>query len=271
VCRRRAAANLRSAAIAHTHDRDVAELAKIHVRRGIQQPQRAVHLERRQAMAALEARGEHQLVDIPRGDVLLRAEYAGGMARCRERGGRERKAARCEDRGHRSAQRPNDLAAQALTLRLAAVVEQRNAARQMVEHQQRTWRYVVRVRRLSVGEAAARQALEVAHGVVGGVADQAAEQRHAGYRRQRPRRLRQGGAQGIQELNMGCGPRRIDAVDIQAGGVQPHLETIPESDERIACEPLAAFDAFQQEPRAKRRELQIRRDRRVEVGCDVEQ
>ena len=57
----------------------------------------------------------------------------------------------------------------------------------------------------------------------------------------------------------------------QAGGIEPELEAVAEADERITGEPLAALDAFQQEARLERLQLQVGRHRRVEVGGDVEQ
>jgi hypothetical protein len=61
----------------------------------------------------------------------------------------------------------------------------------------------------------------------------------------------------------------MHAADVHALGVDLYFETIAEADERIARQPLAAFDAFQQESGTKGRELQIRRDGRVQIGCDV--
>ena len=52
-------------------------------------------------------------------------------------------------------------------------------------------------------------------------------------------------------------------------GIETHLQTIAESDEGITRQPLSSLDAFQQESRAKGRQLQIGRYRRIEIGCDV--
>ena len=76
------------------HHRDIAQLAEKHVRRRIEQPQRAIHLERRQRMAALEARREHQLIDVAGGDVFLRAPHALRVRRFGQRRRRRRKAPR---------------------------------------------------------------------------------------------------------------------------------------------------------------------------------
>ena len=42
----------------------------------IEQPQRPIDLERRQRVAALEARRQYQLIYVAGGDVFLRAPYA---------------------------------------------------------------------------------------------------------------------------------------------------------------------------------------------------
>src|ERR1700733_1114513 len=57
--------------------------------------------------------------------------------------------------------------------------------------------------------------------------------------------------------------------DTQARGVQAHLQAIAESDEGVARQPLTPLDAFEQESRPERRELEISRHRRIEIGCNV--
>ena len=172
--------------------------------------------------------------------------------------------------GHRAAQRPHDFAAQALPIRFAAVVQQSDAARQVIEHQQGARRDVMRVRRLGGIETAARHALEVAHRIVGRVAHQSAEQRHARQFRQRLRRLRQRARRAFKNSSLRCRPAvNGTPPKCEPGGIEAHFETIAESDERIARQPLSALDAFEQESRPKRRELQIGRHRRIEIGCNV--
>ena len=188
----------------------------------------------------------------------------------RQRRGREREAARRADRRHRAAQRLHDFAPQRLPLVLAAGMQERNAARQVVEHQQRARRDIMGVRSFRGLQAAAREPLEVADRVVGGVADETAEQRHAGHLRQGLRGLGEGGAQGVEKLSVRFRPGRSDAADMQARRIEPHFQAIAEADEGIAREPLAALDAFQQEPRAQSAQFHIGRHRRVEVGGDVE-
>ena len=127
----------------------------------------------------------------------------------------------------------------------------------------------MRMRRFRVIEAASGYALEIPHGIVCGVADQTAEQRHTRDLRLGLRRAHQRRAQRVEQLRLGPRPGRVQSADVQTGCLQPHLETVAEADERIAREPLPTLDAFQQKTRAKRRELQIRRHRRIEIGGNV--
>jgi hypothetical protein len=69
-----------------SHHGDIPELAKKHVRRGIEQPQRAIGFEWRQGMAAFESRREHELVHVARRDIFLRAPHAGRMRFLGQRG-----------------------------------------------------------------------------------------------------------------------------------------------------------------------------------------
>src|SRR3979490_3372594 len=62
----------------------------------------------------------------------------------------------------------------------------------------------------------------------------------------------------------------MHAAEGESRGVETHFQTIAESDEGIARQPLSPFDTFQQESRPKGRQLQIGRYRRVEIGRDVE-
>jgi hypothetical protein len=76
---------------------------------------------------------------------------------------------------------------------------------------------------------------------------------------------------GTQALRLVSGSRTSLAVDLQAVGVEPVFEAIAETDEGIAREALATFDALEQEARPERLQLQVRRHRCVEVGGYVEQ
>jgi hypothetical protein len=51
------------------------EAQKVHVRRGIHNPQRAINIERIDAGDAVEALRENALKDVARGDVLLGAQH----------------------------------------------------------------------------------------------------------------------------------------------------------------------------------------------------
>ena len=83
-------------------------------------------------------------------------------------------------------------------------------------------------------------------------------------------RARQRAAQHVQEFLPGfCGRGEWTPPMFTPVGLDANLETIAEADEGVARQPLAALDAFQQESRTKRRELQIRGDRRVQIGCNV--
>ena len=116
----------------------------------------------------------------------------------------------------------------------------------------------------------AGQPLEVAHHVIGGVADQAPGERHA---REVGPRLRRGGERRAQAREqLGTVGRRRAALgpDRETRLIEPHLEPVAEADEGIAAEPLAALDALEQEARRERAELHERRDRRVEITGDVE-
>jgi hypothetical protein len=118
-------------------------------------------------------------------------------------------------------------------------------------------------------QAAARQALEIAHRIVGRIAHQSAQQGNAGNLRRGARRARQSRAQDTQKLLLGFGSARLHAADVDARGLYPHFQAIAETNEGISCQPFASFDAFKQEPGPKRRELQIGGNRRIKIGCDV--
>jgi hypothetical protein len=59
-------------------------------------------------------------------------------------------------------------------------------------------------------------------------------------------------------------------TDVQAVGIEAHLEAVPESDEGIAGEALTALDALEQETWIERTQLGKSRDGRVQIPCDVE-
>ena len=79
-------------------------------------------------------------------------------------------------------------------------MQQRDAARQVIEHQQRTRRHVMQCRHAIGGRDPLGQMLEEAHDIVGREAHQAAGQRHAGDLRFGARRGSQRGAQLVQQF-----------------------------------------------------------------------
>ena len=180
-----------------------------------------------------------------------------------------REVSRRARQGYAAAQRLDHLAPQCLPIGFGAVVQQCDAAGQVIEHQQRTRCDIVCVRRRRGIETAAGDAFEVAHGIVRGVADQAAQQWDAGNIWNRLGCARQCAAQHVEEFLPARRPRRVHAADVHALRLDANLETIAETDEGVARQPLAALDAFQQESGMKGCELQIRRDRRIQIGCNV--
>ena len=248
----------------------VAELAVIHVGRGIQKPQRAIGLERIEVAAAREAHRQHELVDVARGDVLLGACHA-----CEERflgqAGLRRAELRSPGRPRQpAAQRADDLAAQALAFLLRSRVQQRRAAREVVEHQQRARGDVVRVGAVVVGARERWQALEIPHEVIARNADQPTQKREALARQVRMRRGRERPAEHGEEFRLVRRARQPVRAYAQARAVEAELQAVTEADERVTGEALAALHAFQQEARMERLQLQVRRHRGVEVGGDVE-
>ena len=251
-------------------DHAVAEIAIEHVRRRIQQAQCAIGFERLQLAFAGEAHRQHQLVDVACGDVLLRAMNAVNELGFAQAADARRVADTFVAVGNRAAQRLHDLRAQRAALALAPRMQQRDAAREVVEYQQRLRCEVVSLRRGFDDARVRRQPLEVAHEIVTGNADQAAGQWHTGNSRARLRRIRERLAQCLQQFVLVARRGTRAAVDREAELVEPNLGAFAEADERIAREALAALDALQQEARLERFELEIRRHRRVQVGSNVE-
>ena len=178
------------------------------------------------------------------------------------RPGRSRQAA---------AQRADDLAAQGLAFGLGTGVQQRGAARQVVEHQQRARRDVVGLGAVVVHPRVRRQPLEITHQVVARDTDETAVQREAGVGNLGPGRSGERATQGGEQFGLVSRSRQPFAAEAQACCVEPQLEAVAEADEGIAREPLAPLHAFQQEARPERLELEVGRHRGVEVGRDVEQ
>ena len=127
-------------------DHAVAEIAVEHVRRRIQQPQRAIGFERLQLAFAGEAHRQHELIHVAGGDVFLRAMNAVDELGLAQAADGRRIADALVAWGNRAAQRLHDLLAQRAALALAPGVQQRDAARQVIEHQQRLRREIVSLR-----------------------------------------------------------------------------------------------------------------------------
>src|SRR2546421_414573 len=83
-------------------------------------------------------------------------------------------------------------------------------------------------------------------------------------------RRAQRGAQRRQESRAAPRQRVTLRADHQARAVEPHLQRVAETDERVTREPLAALDALEQKARLERGELHERRHRRVEITGYVE-
>ena len=128
-------------------------------------------------------------------------------------------------------------------------MQEGDAAREMVEHEKRAWGHVMHRRHGICAHTARRQTLKEAHHVIRGVADEATRERDARHLRQWARRLQERATQHVQQFP--CAPRcRLRAaLDGSAAGCDLKFQAIPEADEGVAREPLAALDALEQEAR----------------------
>ena len=110
------------------HHFDATQLHVIHVRRRVDESQRAIDLKRIEVVRAGETAGQHQLIDITGSDVFLGAFNAChiGLARQRHLGLAEASGGAWRRQG--SAQRRDDLRAQHLTFVFAARMQQRDGA-----------------------------------------------------------------------------------------------------------------------------------------------
>ena len=169
-----------------------------------------------------------------------------------------------------AAQRLHDLRAQRLAVALGARVQQRDAPRQVIEHQQRLGRDVDGLRQPMQLRVVRRQALEESHDVVARGADEAAVERDAVDLRLQQRRAVERVAHHRGPLGRVRRPLLALAVHREAVGIQLERQCLAEADERIAREPLAALDALEQEARLERLELHVGRYRRIEIGRYVE-
>ncbi len=169
-----------------------------------------------------------------------------------------------------AAHRADHLATEALPLRLGTGVQQRRAPREVVEHQERARREVMRVRTIVDGRRARRQALQITDEVVARYTHEPAVQREAVAARFRAGRLRERGSQRAEQSGLVGRPRLHLGPDAQSVGIETELEAVTETDEGVTRQPFAALNAFQQKARPEGLQLEKGRDRGVEVSCDVE-
>ena len=142
-------------------------------------------------------------------------------------------------------------------------MQQSDAARQMIEHEQGAWRDVMQIRKWIGIRSLLRQLLEEAHQIIRSVADEPSRERQSdgtatGIAGHRTWRLREGCAQCGQQFMLVARQRLPRPVTVQAVRIETDLHGIAEADERIACQTLAALDALEQEVRLECRELQER-------------
>ena len=181
-------------------DYAVAKIAIEHVGRGIQQSQRAIRFERLELAFARETHRKHQLIDVAGCDVLLRAMDSLDELGLAEAAHGRRVADALFTLGNRAAQRLHDLLAQRAALAFASGMQQRDAAREVIEDQQRLRCEIVGLRRRLDDSRTCRQALEIAHEIVAGNTDEPAGQRHAGNSWAGLRRARERFAQCMQQF-----------------------------------------------------------------------
>ncbi len=241
-------------------DLRIAKVEVVHVGRRVEQPQGAVDLERIGMALAGEADGEHELEDIARADVVFHAGDAfdeRGFAQA----GLWRLVAAARRGGRLGpAQGDDEFAAEALPFPLLPGVQERDAAREVIEDEQRTRRDEEGVRVSGGGRGRGGEAFKAAHEVVGDEAGEAAIHGQAGDAGEE---FGRGGECRADPGEHGGAVGRIAGLDTDAGG-------FAQTDEAVATEPLAALDAFEKEPGAEGGELAERRDGRVEIGGDIE-
>ena len=145
-----------------------------------------------------------------------------------------------------------------------------DAACQVIEHQQGTRRDIVCQGHPTLRAVARRQVLKEPHDIVSRVPDEPTGERNPCDVGLWLRHARQRLTQSGEELRARGGQRPALPADRQPGAIEPHLEAVTEADERVTRQPLAAFDALQQETRLERGELHECRDRCVEIARYVE-
>ena len=264
------------------HHLGAAGIEEVHVGRGIHRPQRAVHVHRSGIERHAHALRQHHLEGIARGDVVLgardrRQEALAGEARLEMRLVHGFGAQRLRIAGAAVAQavgqRVEASAGAREGLRLARVGmhDQVQPALEVVEHRDFLAEHQQDVGRAElVGIGVGAQArLDVLDALEAEPADQAAAE--AGQARQARHRML-----GAQAFDLGERVGHLArlhrlAVLADSQAVAAEAEDAPgwQADDRIAAEALAALDGFEQVGMRPVGELEVDRQRGVEVGQDL--
>ncbi len=177
----------------------------------------------------------------------------------------------CVGRVEAAAQRLDDSRAQRLPFALGAGVQQRDAPRQMIEHEQRFGcdvhglgqTFELRGRcRATARRSARRHSRSCRRG-----------RRRTGCRRfpdaaSARGRARRASARATRRRSRAVWPALPSMVSRSA--CSSTVTRLAQADERVARQAFTALDAFEQEARAERFELHVRRYRGIEIGGDVE-
>jgi hypothetical protein len=133
-----------------------------------------------------------------------------------------------------------------------------DATREVIEHQQRGRCGKGPIGHLGLWFGVEGQAFEQPHDVVAGDANEPSRERQALDLGLRPGHSGECLAQCTQVGIASRRPRLFLPIDGQAGGIHAQLERIAKTQERIAREAFAAFDALEEESRLQRPEFQER-------------
>ena len=257
-----------------------AEVEVEHVGGGVHRPQRPVKRHRRAAVALRHALREHDLHGVARLDVALRLLHRGLERRLAEIG--LRLAQRAAPLGHPiqgQAQRSRQLAQPLPRVLVRAFpgrvgeYDQVQPAGQVVDHREllgQEQQHVRAAERVGLEPAAREPRLDPARRVVAEVAhESAAQPRQARqFRRLESREKTAHEFQRIDALGF-----FHDRVAVRDGDVAPHgahRRARRQADERIAAEALAADHRFEQVGIGPVGQLEIDRQRGVEVGAGLE-
>jgi hypothetical protein len=171
------------------------------------------------------------------------------------------------------------LAPQAVTLEIRPVVQERRAPRQVIEDEKRARCHVGGQRLTAVAAGApgggrcrlpCRGAGEHGRQPPARDADEPAGERCSIGDGPGPWSARQGGTQRGEKAVARRRQGRHTLARPHQAVLDAHLERIAEADERVASESLAPLGALEEEARRQGPELEVGRDRCVEVRGDVE-